>query len=183
MIIGVVGKIASGKSILSSELEKRGFKKLIFSDILREEMTKRGIELKRENFQNLADELRKENGADYLTIKLLKKVQPEENYIFEGIRNPAEIETMKKFGKCIVIGVEVPLSVRFQWIIMRNKENDPMSIDEARKIDDRENGKNEPEYGLQLDKCMDMVDFVVKNDGSRESFKKKINKLLDKLKL
>jgi len=42
MIIGIVGQIASGKGTLAKELEKKGFTKLVFSDILREELTRLG---------------------------------------------------------------------------------------------------------------------------------------------
>jgi len=183
MIIGVVGSIASGKGVVSSALEKKGFAKLVFSDILREELKKRGIELKRENFQELGDELRKTHGADYLARKLLHNVEDGKNYVMEGIRNPAEIKALREFKDTVIIGLEAPIEIRFQWIIMRNKENDPHSIEEVKKIDDRDNGKGEPEYGLHIEKCMKMVDYKIMNDGTREQLGKKINILLKKLNL
>lgn len=182
MIIGIVGLMASGKGTFADELVKKGFIKFTYSDVLREELKKRGVEITRKNLQDLGDEFRKDYGADYLTKKLIEEMDKNKNYVLEGIRNPAEINALRKFGNCFIIGIDAPIEKRFQIIIMRNKENDPHSIPEVKTNDDRERGKGEPEYGLQIDKCMKMIDFKILNDGDKEQLKRSIDKVINKIK-
>lgn len=181
MIIGVVGAVCSGKGFLSDELEKKGYIKLTFSDILRNEVKRRGIELSRVNLQDLGNELRKNNGADYLARKLLEKVEPGKDYVLEGIRNPGEINALKEFKDSIIIGIEAPMNKRLQWMIMRNKEKDPHSIEEVKAIDARDNGLNEPEYGQRIGKCMEMIDFRIMNDRDREHLKRNVDRVINKI--
>lgn len=181
MIIGVVGAVCSGKGFLSDELHKKGYIKLTFSDVLREEVKRRGIELSRVSLHDLGNELRKNHGADYLARKLLEKVEDGKNYVFDGIRNPAEIKALREFGETVILGIEAPLEKRLQWMIMRNRENDPLSIAEVKAVDDKNNGVGEPDYGLQIGKCMDMIDFKIMNNGDREQLKKNIDKVLNKI--
>jgi dephospho-CoA kinase len=178
MIIGIVGSTGSGKGEISNELEKRGFVKLIFSDFLREECKKKGIAITRDVLRDLGNELREKNGAGYIAKRLLEKVDRNKNYVLEGIRNPDEIKALREFGDSIIVGLEAPIEKRLQWIIMRNRENDPHSIQDVKKLDDENNGKGQPEYGLQIDKCMKMIDIKLVNDKSKEDLKKKVDKLL-----
>ena len=59
MIIGVTGSIAAGKETLTGFFRERGFIYFETSALLKEELSKRGLTLTRENMQNLGDELRK----------------------------------------------------------------------------------------------------------------------------
>lgn len=181
MIIGVVGAVCSGKGFLADELHKKGYIKLTFSDVLREEVKRRGIELIRANLHDLGNELRKKHGADYLATRLLKKVESGKDYVMDGIRNPAEINALREFKDSVIIGIEAPVEKRLQWMIMRNREKDPHSIEEVKKVDAKNNGAGEPEYGLQIDRCMEMIDFKIMNDKDREYLKKNIDKLLNKI--
>ncbi len=183
VIIGVVGSIASGKGVVSDILKKKGFIPLMFSDILRKELSEKGIEITRKNLQDYANELRKNFGADYLARRLIAKTSSSGNYVLEGIRNPAEIYALRESGKTFILGIDAPLERRFQWIIMRGKENDPHTLDEVKTTDDRDNGVGEPEWGLQVKKSMALADVVVINDKTKEHLEKKIDKIISKLKL
>ena len=109
IIIGVVGQIASGKGILVKYLnEKFGFVSFSLSSIVHAELNKSGIKkFTRQTLQDIGDELRRRNGDDILTRRLYEviKGQNHDKIVIEGIRNPAEIEFLKKNANFILIGV------------------------------------------------------------------------------
>jgi dephospho-CoA kinase len=183
VIIGVVGSIASGKGTVAKEFEKKGFVKLVFSDYLREELTRRGVEITRSNLQDLANDLREKHGSDFLAQRLIEKIEPGKNYVLDGVRNPEEIKALRGKGETIIIAVKAPLNTRLQWIMMRGKENDPHTIEEILAIEAKDNGLGQPEHGLHVSKCLEMADFTIQNDKTREHLKKNIDKLLKKLKI
>ncbi|MCX5704308.1 MAG: hypothetical protein NT066_07480, partial [Candidatus Omnitrophica bacterium] len=63
MIIGLTGRMCSGKGVIKDYLEKKGFRYTTFSDVVRAEAVKRGIEIKRKNLQDLGNDLRQKEGA------------------------------------------------------------------------------------------------------------------------
>ena len=78
MIIGLTGSIAAGKETLTRFLRKKGFKYFITSDLLKEKLEKRGVEITRESMQDLGDELREKHGAEVLMKMLLNKIEVNE---------------------------------------------------------------------------------------------------------
>ena len=61
MIIGMVGRVAAGKETLTQFLREKGFIYLETRQLLIEELGKKGLELTRENMQNIGDELREKH--------------------------------------------------------------------------------------------------------------------------
>ncbi len=183
MIIGVVGPIASGKSMLSDALVKKGFTKLSFSAEVREEAQERGIPIERKLLQDLGNELRQTKGNDYWAKRVIAKLKPNKNHVIEGIRNPAEIEALKRFPDFTLIAVDAPLEKRYQWIMMRQKDSDPASLEGVKKIDARDRGKPQMPHGQQSFACMVLADITLINNKTRGHFGKKVEQLLKKLKI
>lgn len=183
MIIGVVGPIASGKSMLSEALVKRGFAKLSFSAEVREEAQKRELPIERKILQDLGNEMRMREGNDYWARRVIAKIKNEKNHVIEGIRNTAEVEALRKLADFILIAIDAPLEKRYQWIIMRRKDSDPSSLEEVKKIDARDRGEGEAAHGQQSAACIALADIKLMNDKSREQFEKKVEKVLKKMKI
>jgi len=181
MIIGIVGPIASGKDVVAEMLEKKGFVKLNLSDEVREEAKARGIAIGRKNLQDLGDEMRKKFGEGYWAEMLLKKMQIGKNYVVTGIRNPGEILRFKIAGDFILIGIDAPDVKRFERIIARKKDSDPKTLEEIRAMDARDLGVNEKSYGQQVQKCMELVEHKIINDGTLEELKQKVEDLLEEI--
>jgi dephospho-CoA kinase len=114
--------------------KQHGFTFFSYSDILREEAKKRNIELTRKNLQDLGDQLRKEQGLGVLSKILIEKISsnPEKDYIVGNIRNPGEVEELrKKFREnFILIKIDAPEKIRFKRLIHRRRENDPQTYKE-----------------------------------------------------
>ena len=157
MIIGLTGSLASGKGVVSDFLKEKKFVYLSLSDELREITKQRKIELTRENLQNLGNKLREEKGAAVLAKHVLDKIEGQQylNAIVDGIRNPAEIEELKKLKSFFLVSVDAPIEDRFKRMVERNRESDPKTWQDFLKVDARDKGEGEPETGQGVRKCMD----------------------------
>ncbi len=178
MIIGVVGSIASGKSMVSDLLVKKGFVKLSFSGEVRAEAATRGIPIERKNLQDLGNLLREQVGDDYWAQRVIAHMHEGKQYVVEGIRHPGEVEALRKLLGFVLIGVDAPLEQRYQWIMMRGKDSDPASLTAIKKIDARDQGMGEGKHGQQSKATMALADHTIMNDQSQGQLQKKVEKLL-----
>ncbi|MFZ8830260.1 MAG: AAA family ATPase [Candidatus Aenigmatarchaeota archaeon] len=182
-VIGITGTLASGKSTVKNFfLSCFSSSSLSLSDIIEEELEKEGKELKRENFIEKGNELRKRYGnqilAEVAILTLSKKIE-KEVLIIEGIRNPGEVEFLrKKFGKdFVLIAVDAPREIRFKRLFERKKEGDPKTFEEFLEIDEIDLGNNQPEYGQRVGDCLKLADYLIINDGSINELYKKLEEI------
>lgn len=180
MIIGVVGPIASGKSIVSDMLVKRGFVKLSFSEEVRAEARKRGISIERKQLQDLGNAMRAQEGTDYWARRLMKHIVPGKQYVIEGIRHPAEVEALRTLSGFVLIGIDAPSEQRYQWIMMRGKDSDPASLEEVKQIDARDRGIGEPASGQQSGAAFTLADHFFVNNMTKNKLEKKISAFLNR---
>ena len=98
MIIGITGTNASGKDTAADYLKNKGYSHYSLSDIVREECDVRGLPKDRDTLRELANELRRNFGADVLAKRAIEKIQREKakNIVITSIRSPEEIKTLKK---------------------------------------------------------------------------------------
>ena len=183
-IIGITGTLASGKTSVKDFFLSR-FPSSYFislSDIIKEELLKEGKELKRENFIEKGNELRKRYGSQILVEVATLTLPKNTNnliVIIDGVRNPGEVEYLKKkFGKnFVLIAVDAPKELRFKRLLERKKEGDPQTFEEFNEIDETDNGKNQPEYGQRVGECLKLADYLIINDGSLDELNKKLEKI------
>lgn len=180
-VIGLTGTIGSGKEIAKEFFTKKlNCYCVTLSDVIRGEAERKKSNFNRNILQDMGNELRKEYGAHILAKLAIEYLPREKDFIIiDGIRNLAEAEFLrKKFGKNFVwIGIDAPQEIRFERTAKRGQHNDPKTFEEFIILDERDQGKNEAEYGQQVKKCIERVDFVLINDGTIEDFKNKLNKL------
>src|SRR4030095_6143520 len=125
MIIGLTGENCAGKSTVAEYLMKKGFYYYSLSDIIREEVKAEGKSVTRENLIKKGNELREKFGPGILGAKMAQKVQKDKNYVIDSIRNPAEVEELKKLGRFFLFYITAPADVRFERIKSRGREEDP----------------------------------------------------------
>jgi len=88
----------------------------------------------------------------------------------------------KQFGDDFkLIAIDAPQQIRFERLQQRKRESDPKSWEEFVVADERDQGINQPEYGQQVRKCIEMADVVLQNDGSLEEFQKKVEDVIKEL--
>jgi len=197
--VGVVGQIASGKGILVKYLtEKLGFVSFSLSSIVHEELKKRRIKnYTRKDLQNIGDKLRKKYGQDVLAKRVIKQLgvmsydklynlnaAASELYIshrgivIEGIRNPGEIEFLKKNPNFVLIGVKAKRELRFKRLLSRGKPWDPKNWNDFIKVDRRDLGIGQQKSGQHVGKCLAYCDYVLTNNKDLKDFEKKVKRLM-----
>jgi dCMP deaminase len=181
MIIGLTGSLAAGKGVVSEYLKKKGFVYLSLSDELRQIAKERKIELTRANLQNLGNLLREEEGVGVLAKLMVEKIDSQEykNAIVDGIRNPAELSELEGLKNFFLVSVDAPDKIRFERMVERNRESDPINWSEFVKVDRKDKGVGERVTGQGVGKCMKRAKFVLINDGTMDVVAEKIDRLYE----
>ncbi|MCX6764176.1 MAG: AAA family ATPase [Candidatus Nealsonbacteria bacterium] len=117
-LIIFVGQSGAGKTTIADAI---GCKRIASCDILREEVANRGLEDNHTNIHAVALDLISQDPA-WQAKKVLKMVKDNQLFIFDGPRNPADIQFLMKSGKKIeIIGICSPRTVRYQRVLEREK--------------------------------------------------------------
>jgi len=178
MIIGVTGTKASGKGIVTEILKEKGFFYVSTSDQVRKEAVSRGLSnYTISDLQDIGNDIRKNFGLGELVKRCLEEAGGKDNIVIDGIRNPGEIEEIKKFGG-LMIAVDAPVEIRFERLLSRKRESDPKTLEDFKKMDSRDRGDKESEVGQQVDKCIELSDYLIINDSTLETLKTKVEYLL-----
>ena len=163
-----------GKGEIVKILGNMGFLYVTLSAMVREEARNRGIEEKRENLMEVGNSMRSEEGAGVLAKRALQKIAESghENWVVDGIRNPAEIDELKKKENTYVVRVEAEFETLVDRIVLRGRESDSKEREIIEKKIKRELGEGEPEDGQQVGKCMEKTDVIIDNNGTLEDLQK-----------
>src|SRR3989338_7146145 len=110
MLLGLTGPMASGKSTVVAALVKHGYKVTTLSEAVRVECRRQGVAEERENLMACGQALRNEHGAGILAMRALERVKKEggDNWVIDGIRNPAEVEELRKEPGFVLIANTAP---------------------------------------------------------------------------
>jgi dephospho-CoA kinase len=98
------------------------------------------------------------------------------NYVIDSIRNPEEIRILRQAGRFLLIGVDAPIELRFQRAKARGRVENAGTVEEFRKLEERELSAHSS--AQQLDLCLAQADVVVINDSSVGRLRKKIERVL-----
>jgi dephospho-CoA kinase len=181
-VVGLTGTICSGKETVKEIIKKKvNCYYVTISDIIRAEVEKKKGVLDRKILQDMGNEMRKNYGNHILAMLAIEYLnRDKEMIVIDGIRNPGEVDYLrKKFGNNFkLIAVDAAPEIRFERILKRGQKSDPKTWEEFVVMDERDKGKNEPEYGQQVGKCIQTADFVVMNDGTLEELENKLNEVI-----
>jgi len=177
MIIGLTGRNASGKTEISEYLKSRGFAYYSLSDEIREEIHLRGREITRAVLIEVGNDIRAKYGPGILAERILQKLDRGQNCVVDSIRNPSEVEALRKRKDFILVAVQADPAVRFERSRQRGREGAPQTL--ARFLDEekRELNSNDP-ASQQLMATHLLADVLVENNGSLEDLHAKIKDVL-----
>jgi len=183
--VGVVGQIACGKGVLVEYLTKKlGFISFSLSSILHTELKKKNItEFTRKTLQDLGDELRRRYGDEVLAKRAIDVLKEKKMHhvVIEGIRNPGEIEFLKKNPAFILIGVKAKRELRYKRLLKRGKPWDPKTWNDFVKVDRRDIGVGQKKSGQQVGKCLAYCDFILTNNKDQKDFHRKVEILMKRV--
>jgi dCMP deaminase len=176
MIIGVTGLFASGKDCVAEVLEKMNFYHISLSDFIREEVKLRKQEITRDNLIKTGNELRTKYGPEILAKRALEKVKDGENYVFTSIRNSLEVKKLQEREDFILINVVAADKERIKWIVARNREKDPKTLQELKRKEKIESSNDSNNQQLHL--TTKMAKVVIRNDSNLKKLGEKVEKLV-----
>ena len=177
MLIGLTGKNGSGKGVVAEFLKTMGYHYYSLADVVREEIASRGEKITRANLIKTANELRTTCGPSILADRVLAKLDPEKNYIADSIRNPFEVEALRRRKDFYLLMVDADPKIRFDRLKMRARENDPQDYEAFLKLEAAEAGSNDPNT-QQLNRTCEIADARVENNGTIEELHDDIREVL-----
>jgi dCMP deaminase len=180
MIIGLTGTNGSGKTEVSGYLKSRGFELYSLSDEIREEILRRGKEITREVLIEVGNELREEFGPGILAERILLKLERDHNYVVDSIRNPYEVEVLKRRKDFILLAVEADQRVRFERTRSRGRESAAQTLEKFIEEENRELVSANP-ASQQLHATRRKADLVIANDGTLDDLHRQLDELLPPL--
>jgi len=83
--------------------------------------------------------------------------------VVDSIRNPAEVEVLRRVAGFSLLGVRAPAEVRYERSRRRARPGDPASFEEFLSRERQENSLNPA--GQQLQATFDLADRIIENDG------------------
>lgn len=177
MIVGLTGKNAAGKGEVAKFLVESGYQYYSLSDVLREEMLAKKILVTREHLITFANAMRTQQGPSVLAERILAKLDPEKNYVVDSIRNPFEVEALRRRRDFSLLMVEADPKLRFTRITVRAREHDPQTYEAFVKIEAAEAGSKDPN-AQQLNRTQEMADAVVENNGTLGELYEQVRQVL-----
>lgn len=141
-----------------------GFTRHSLSDVVREEAAALGLPPEREHLIRVGNLLRERHGAGVLAERIVSRLQGRD--VVDSIRNPSEVEVLRRLPRFVLLGVRAPLDLRFRRSLARARPGDPRTIDEFRSREAQE--QSDSPTSQRLAATFDLADVVVENDGDLE---------------
>ena len=159
-------------------IEKRQFLHYSVRSYLIEEALRRGMELNRDTFVVVANDLRAKHSPSYITDQLyLQAAEKGENAIIESIRTPGEVESLRQQEHFLLFGVDADPHIRYERIVERASETDKVSYETFIANEEREMSSTDPNH-QNVGRCMQMADYVFQNDGDFEDLYCQVEKVM-----
>jgi len=180
MIVGLTGKNGSGKTAVSEYLKSRGFEYYSLSDEIREEIRRRGLEITREVLIVVGNELREKLGPGVLAERIRSRLEDDRNYVIDSIRNPHEVEALRRCREFTLLALEADERIRFERSRTRGRESAAQTFQQFMEEEARELDSSDP-ASQQLHATCREADLVVANNGTLEELYRQLDEAIPPL--
>ena len=183
-IIGITGTLGAGKGTVVDYLVNHyGYKHYSVRGYLIEEAQRRGMELNRDTFVVVANDLRANHSPSYITDQLyLQAAENGVNAIIESVRTPGEVESLRQQEHFLLFAVDADPKIRYERVVLRGSETDHISYETFLENEAREMSSTDPNH-QNIGRCMQMADYVFYNDGNFENLYQQVEQVLHQLDL
>jgi len=169
-LIGLTGTNGAGKGEVAAYFVRKGFAYRSLSDVLREELARRGEAVSRDGLIRIGNELRAAQGADILARRVMAEISGPS--VIDSIRNPEEIAYLRTRPGFVLLAVDAPVEVRYERVRERGRDESARTLDQF-IAKEREELDGSP-TGQRLRRCMELADAVIRNDGTLEELFRKL---------
>jgi dCMP deaminase len=178
MIVGITGTNGAGKGTIAEFLKTRGFKHYSVRGFLEDELKKKGLMTDRDNLILMANQLRSKHGPSYIVEQLYERAQKEGgDCVIESIRAVGEVEALKKKGQFVLFAIDADPEIRYSRMVERGTKTDVISYEKFLEQEEREMYSRDPNK-QNLGRCIEMSDYLFKNNWTREELFKKVSSIL-----
>jgi len=188
MIIGIVGKIAAGKTTIAKFFEEKGFCRISCSEPLIDLLSHNvsgyswvpelpeKAEPTREKLIEFGKYLKDKYGGDILIRLAVDKNRNCKNIVIDGVRSREEIEAIKGLGGKVIY-VEAKPEIRFERLMKRkaSKDRGIKTFEDFKAMDDAE------ERLYHTSKLKDLADYVIVNEGTLEELREKVERIIEEV--
>ncbi len=177
LVIGLTGMPGSGKSLVVKAAQEHGYDMVTMGDVIREETTKRGLELNPANVGKVMLQLRAEGGDRVIAQKCIPKIQqkPTDKVIVDGLRSYIEADTFKtQLPNFVLITVHAAPKVRFERLSNRGRSDDPKTWEVFLERDMRE-------LSVGIGYAIALSEHVIINDDTKEKLNATVAEVLQKV--
>ncbi len=186
MIVGVVGKIAAGKTTVAKFFEEKGFCRISCSEPLIDLLTHNvsgyswipelpeKAEPTRERLIAFGKYLKEKYGGDILIRLAVDKKRGCKNIVIDGVRSREEVEAIKRLGGKVIY-LEARPEIRFERLMKRKAEKDReiRTFEDFKAMDDAE------ERLYHTSKLKELSDYVIVNEGTLEELKERVEEIIE----
>lgn len=160
LMIGLTGPIAAGKNTAGRMIiEETGLThvRMSLANVVKREAIKQEIEPTRDNLVEVGNNLRstQEGGPYDIIARMLlheERGRFDEDILFivDGIRHPDEARALARVTRFFLVAVETDQDIRWKRVERRKRPYDPDEQKEFERIDKRDLGEDEPEWGQKI---------------------------------
>jgi dephospho-CoA kinase len=178
IIIGLTGMNAAGKTTVIEYLKEKGFETMSLSDMIREELKSRDISETRDSLIDMGNELRKKHGPTALADLAAGKIsgQAFDRWAIDSIRNPGEVQALRKLPGFFLMGITAPVEMRFERTKGRGRKEGAETLEQFKAQEQKEMSADE--HSQQLHTCLKMANLILANTESIQALHQKIDLIL-----
>lgn len=177
LLVLVTGMPGSGKSVVA-RLLSRLLDAPVYSmgDIVRREVSRRGLELTVENIERVAGELRRDLGMAAVAHLLARELKGVNSpvVIVDGVRSLDEAEVLGRLGRNCIVAVHASPRTRYKRMMARARRGDISGWDTFRMRD-----LANLSYGIGG--VIAMADYMIVNEGSPEDLARTVERIAGEL--
>lgn len=184
MIIGITGTLGAGKGTVVEILKEMGFVHYSVRDFLVEEIGKRGMEVSQGNMFLVANDLRSRYGSSYIVEELYRKaLLSGGDFVIESVRCVGEVEALKGKKDFVLWAVDADVESRYERVINRSSSSEEERNFNFQTFVQREQDQmmNTDPSKQNLKACIEMSDYVFRNDWTVAELRGKVLKELDRV--
>ncbi|MGQ9551247.1 MAG: AAA family ATPase [Candidatus Bathycorpusculaceae bacterium] len=179
-VIGVVGRIGSGKDTIVNYMStKCSIPIFSIGDIAREIAKREGLPPTRKNLNQITERYYKRFGRTYFIDETVSRIKRSNSkkMLITGIRTPTDVAYLKKHfhEDFILISVSVNKRKRFQRLKARAEPRDPKTWREFLEQDLDE------ETIFHLSASLRLADHNIDNNGTLEELFRKVDEMIEEM--